>query len=90
MNSNNVTSHEILDPKKRPNDANELWLFSDTSINNETHSNESYILGWSQGRFSSFRYFVIPNSPCRRCAVGFCLAGKLWYRKSVLPGTGAG
>ena len=40
MNSNNVTSHEILDPKKRPNDANELLLFSDTSINNETHSNE--------------------------------------------------
>ena len=39
MNSNNVTSHEILDPKKRPNDANELLLFSNTSINNETHSN---------------------------------------------------
>ena len=40
MNSNNETSHDILDPKKRPNDANELLLFSDTSINNETHSNE--------------------------------------------------
>ena len=40
MNSNNVTSHEILDPKKRPNDANELLLFPDTSIINETHSNE--------------------------------------------------
>ena len=40
MNSNNVTSQEILDPKKRPNGANELLLFSDTSINNETHSNK--------------------------------------------------
>ena len=40
MNSNNVTSHEILDPKKRPNNANKLLLFSDTTINNETHSNE--------------------------------------------------
>ena len=38
MNSNNVTSHEIWDPKKRPNDANELLLFSDTPINSETHS----------------------------------------------------
>ena len=35
-----MTSHEVLDPKKRPNDANELLLFSDTSMNNETHSNE--------------------------------------------------
>ena len=35
-----MTSHEILDPKKRPNDANELLLFSDTFINNEMHSNE--------------------------------------------------
>ena len=26
--------------QKRPNDANELLLFSDTFINNETHSNE--------------------------------------------------
>ena len=41
MNSNNVTSHEILDPKKRHNDANELLLFSDTTINSETHSNEN-------------------------------------------------
>ena len=60
MNSNNVTSHEILDPKKRPNDANELLLFSDTSINNETHSNE--ILHIRMVTRSSFRNFVIPNS----------------------------
>ena len=35
-----MTSHEILDPKKRHNDANELLLFPDTYFNNETHSNE--------------------------------------------------
>ena len=39
MNSKNVTRHEILDSKKIPNDANEVLLFSDTSINNERHSN---------------------------------------------------
>ena len=57
MNSNNVTSHEILDPKKRPNDANELLLFSDTSINNETHSND--ILHNKDGHRVDFPLFGI-------------------------------
>ena len=64
MNSNNVTSHEILDPKKRPNDANELLLFSDTSINNEAHSNESLHIRMVTGSiflFSVFRDTLFPN-----------------------------
>ena len=62
MNSNNVTSHEIFDPKKIPNDANELLLFSDTSINNETHSNEILHIRMVTGSIYLFRYFVIPKS----------------------------
>ena len=59
-----VTSHEILDPKKRPDDANELLLFSDTSINNETHSNEILHIRMVTGLiffFSVFRHgYLIP------------------------------
>ena len=62
MNNSNVTSHEILDPIKRPNDANELLLFSDTSISNETHSNEISQIRMVTGSIFLFRYFVIPNS----------------------------
>ena len=54
MNSDDVTSHEILDPKKRPSDANELLLFSDTSINNETHSNEILHIRMATGSISLF------------------------------------
>ena len=57
MNSNNVTSHEILDPKKRPNDANELLLFSDTIINNETHS--IYKITYQDGHRVDFPLFGI-------------------------------
>ena len=57
MNSNNVTSHEIVDPKRRPNDANELLLFSDTSINNETHSNEILLIRMLTGSIFLFSVF---------------------------------
>ena len=57
MNSNNVTCHVILDPKKRPNDANELLLFSDTFINNETHSNEILHIRMVTGSISLFSVF---------------------------------
>ena len=57
MNSNNVTSHEILDPKKRPNDAKELLLFFDTSINNETNSNEILHIRMVTGSIFLFSVF---------------------------------
>ena len=57
MNSNNVTSHEFLDPKKRPNDANKLLLFSGTSINNETHSNEILHIRMVTGSIFLFSIF---------------------------------
>ena len=57
MNSNIVTSHEILDPKKRLSDANELLLFSDTSINNETHLNEILHIRMVTGSIFLFSVF---------------------------------